>query len=285
MSSGRYGLSADLDLKRDVSINFIGLFDTVAGIGDVLSGDFSVGDERSPGVNLYLPPGCARKVISLRARDEYRANFALNSVVPGYEEIMLPGVHSDVGGGYPSRAREHLILSKPIYIVVGPDRRAEDSAEWKQLEAEAEAIRATGIEGGGSIKPTKILVMSTYRHHDKFMLVVLLDRPVRGELSRISLRVMRNLAVKFGVPFELMDEQERPFVLPEELLPINQKILDQVEGGTPVMLGPDEELLLRSRYIHESAHWGTKWDIAISKPEKDNQRVIHPHRPQPGYPQ
>jgi type VI secretion system secreted protein VgrG len=167
---------------------------------------------------------------------------------------------------------------------VGPDRRAEDSAEWKQLEAEAEAIRAKGIEGGGSIKPTKILVMSAYRHHDKFMLVVLLDRPVRGELSRISLRVMRNLAVKFGVPFK--DLEARPeMAVPEELQAMSAKILEQVMSGAAFALTPEEELLLRSRYIHQSAHWGTNWGMWISKPENGNQRVIHPHRPQSGYPQ
>jgi len=81
------GFNAKFDWATNVQINFIGLFDTVAAVADPLSWDFSPADHHNPGVNLYLPPNCARKVLQLKARDEMRWNFALNSVAPHHQEI------------------------------------------------------------------------------------------------------------------------------------------------------------------------------------------------------
>ncbi len=56
--------------------------------------DFTGANSRSPGLNLKLPEGCANKVVHLVARDEYRENFALNSL--GEIDLVLPGVTSPV---------------------------------------------------------------------------------------------------------------------------------------------------------------------------------------------
>ncbi|MFD2883319.1 hypothetical protein ACFS4T_12700 [Pseudomonas lini] len=53
------------------------------------------------------------------ARDEYRANFALNSVSPDHLEISLPGVHSDIGGGYREDIEECVLLSPMQALEVG----------------------------------------------------------------------------------------------------------------------------------------------------------------------
>ncbi|MGZ7459572.1 hypothetical protein ACXPVS_23300 [Pseudomonas sp. Ma2-10] len=45
------------------------------------------------------------------ARNERRYNFALNSL--GAADIVLPGVHSDLGGGYLPKAMERILLSNP----------------------------------------------------------------------------------------------------------------------------------------------------------------------------
>ena len=89
-------------ITGSISINFIGLFDPVAAIGDPAQGHLSVGDDYNPDVNLYLPPDCARKVVHLTAADEHRHNFSLNRVSAPHEELVLPGVHSNLGGGYPT---------------------------------------------------------------------------------------------------------------------------------------------------------------------------------------
>ncbi|MCY1279768.1 PAAR motif protein [compost metagenome] len=94
------GFAGDFSWAR-TRLNFIGLFDCVAAIVAPQSGDRNPLNKLNPGVNLYLPPGCAGQVVQLVARDERRWNFALNSVRSGplaagqaqHREIVLPGVH------------------------------------------------------------------------------------------------------------------------------------------------------------------------------------------------
>jgi type VI secretion system secreted protein VgrG len=111
-----------------------------------------------------------------------------------------------------------------------------------------------------------------------------LDRSVRGELALIALRLMRELGVRHGVPFKNLEARPE-WALPEELRPIAEQILEQTLAGNEVRLGPAEECLLRSRYIHQSAHWTPRAGLLISKPAPNKQRNIHPNQPQKGYPQ
>jgi type VI secretion system secreted protein VgrG len=111
-----------------------------------------------------------------------------------------------------------------------------------------------------------------------------LDRPIHGELSLIPLRVMRELGVRHGVPFKNLDERPQ-WALPEELKPIAETILKQVMAGTEVKLAPEQEALLRARYIHQSAHWTPSKTLMINKPVSLNRRYVYPDQPQKGYPQ
>ena len=85
----------------NLAINFIGIFDTASAVAKISSGDFSVHDAENPDVNLYLAPDIAKKVVHLVARDERRHNFSLNKADAA--DLVLPGVHSDLGGGYVPR--------------------------------------------------------------------------------------------------------------------------------------------------------------------------------------
>ncbi|VTP68328.1 Uncharacterized conserved protein [Leclercia adecarboxylata] len=93
-------------------IRFIGIFDTVAAIGTPLNG-LNPHSADTGEVNLVLRPGVADKVFHITAAHECRFNFALNSVKPAWPELALPGVHSDVGGGYLPAVEENLFLTRP----------------------------------------------------------------------------------------------------------------------------------------------------------------------------
>lgn len=106
-------------------VQFLGLFDVVA----------SVGGSSSVSRTMPLPdaifdghwdwandvdedlPGCVRKCLHLIAAHEQRMNFPLTQI-GGAQEVMLPGVHSDIGGGYGpgeqgrSRGAQSLLLSQ-----------------------------------------------------------------------------------------------------------------------------------------------------------------------------
>lgn len=89
-----------------VDFDFLGLFDTVASVGLASSSLLFDGHAAwaDAEVSLRVPPGV--KCVHLVAGHEIRRSFPLDSIQvgsslgPGGEEIMFPGVHSDVGGGY-----------------------------------------------------------------------------------------------------------------------------------------------------------------------------------------
>lgn len=89
-----------------VEFDFLGLFDTVASVG--LASTALVGNGHGAWadaeVSLRIPAGI--KCTHLVAAHEVRRSFPLDSisvggvVSEGCQEIVFPGVHSDVGGGY-----------------------------------------------------------------------------------------------------------------------------------------------------------------------------------------
>jgi len=282
------GFNAEFDWATNVQINFIGLFDTVAAVADPLSWDFSPADHHNPGVNLYLPPGCARKVVQLTARDEMRWNFALNSVTPHHQEITLPGAHSDIGGGYLPVVQEKLILSRPVSSTVPADTPTERTHAWRETERQYEKWKVFGLPEDQlkkDVRRIRKLHPRGVNHppEDWVLGLVTIERPIRGELALVYLRVMRNLASHHGVPLRLIQDRDPVLALPSELQQIYSKLMTYAEGGR-YGLDVYEEHLLRSRYIHLSAHWKPTSGLLISKPAP-NVRLVYNNKPQQGYPE
>ncbi len=283
--------------NNSIRVKFVGLFETVAAIGGFKDLG-NVRDASNRRVNVYLPPGAAEHVVHLVARDELRRNFALNSVAPHWDrEIVLPGVHSDIGGGYHPQMLEQIVLTRPRWSVVGCDTPPELTSAWREA---CEALQA--MDGDELIDPLDSsaslsvgceqtpLIRSCNRLSVKsVMAAVYLQREVFGHLSRVHLRVMHGLACAEGVPFETIPFTDE-FRLPSELLGISHKLMAYANGG-PYTLDEQEEKLLRRRYIHSSAHWNS----AIRGTGKLNEalfvhapqhggRVLHPNIEMPGYP-
>ncbi|WP_366927147.1 DUF2235 domain-containing protein [Pseudomonas sp.] len=287
---GRASLLRSFDSAADVCINLVGLFDSVAAISDPLHGDFSPGNDINRGVNLYLPPDCARQVIHLQALDEYRADFSLNNVHHTHLQIGLPGAHSDVGGGYLPRAREKLWMTQPCIASVPTGQRVESHAAWARAEADAKALRESGVARDGYVAVKAWPAATNPRGKAEpvmqdYWITVILERPVHGELSLIALRVMRDLGERHGVPFDVITDTDKRFKLPDELMPIAKRILQRVMTDRLVIFEPAQEALLRARYIHLSAHWTPEGPFLFSKPTPLNRRNVHLNRPQKGYPE
>ncbi|MFK3799961.1 DUF2235 domain-containing protein, partial [Pseudomonas sp. NPDC088444] len=290
LQPGRFGLVNSFDPAVGVKLNLIGLFDTVAAISSPERGDWSPANNDNNGVNLYLPPRCAREVIQLGARDECRLNFALNGVLSHHLQISLPGVHSDIGGGYLPNAWERLWLVEPKRIEVAAGRSLESHPQWLAMVAQAEALRASGLNGDGRIEAKAWAAAQAHHRRDgndtqAYWLTVTLERSVRGELALVALRVMRELGVRHGVPFDEISDSDQRFKLPTDLAPVADHIIEQVLAGSSVVLDPDQERLLRSRYIHQSAHWTPTKGVMLAKPAPDNRRNVYLDQPQKGYPQ
>lgn len=266
------------------SINFIGLFDTVAAIVEPLRGDFDPADARNGRLRLGLGPTIARQVVQLVAADERRHNFPL---VRSANDIVVPGVHADVGGGYQALMHEQVQLCKPFSQRVAQAIPAERTAAYAQA---ATLLKASLAEPDAP--PAQVLsweepvvggAAQRFVALKQVYATVQREREVHGHLSRVYLSVMRELGMRAGVPFAALGANPL-HRLPEELLGISRKVHGFALGDCPrLQLTGEEHRLLRGRYVHTSAHWNAMngmrssrldW-MYVHRPAQGGSRVVH----------
>ena len=288
---GTPGLAPDFAWRHrtDFVLNFIGLFDTVAGIVSLRDGDFSPHNSRNSGLNLRLAPGIARKVIHLVAGDEYRHNFSLTQAE---QDIVLPGCHSDIGGGYLPLASEKLLLSKPDSSLESAHLSNERSnAYWRarqRYERESRHWLA--------YVPPEGLNIVTWSVNTQNRSAIPRRKNVCTPLSPASAKyganfrwcicaVMRELAVRNGVVFGSIDLNDDRMALPSELQQVAAKLQSFALGESYASLTAEETSLLRRRYIHLSSHWNAAkgWNnsdlgvVFINRPAENYRRMEHPN--------
>ncbi|MEG0242793.1 MAG: DUF2235 domain-containing protein [Pseudomonas sp.] len=264
-----------------ITLNFIGLFDTVAAIVAPLQGDFDPADDRHGGLRLGLGEGIARQVVQLVAGDERRHNFPL---VCSDGDIVVPGVHSNIGGGYLPYMQEQVLLCKPQSQQVPVRTHVERTRAYSAVSAVlASAFGELGeprprvltweqpIAGGKPAEAQKQVYAALYR-----------ERQVAGHLSRVYLSIMRELALRADVPFAALGSDEAHRV-PDELLDISRKLHGFALGTRPdAGLTEDEQRLLRDKYIHTAAHWNpvkglrnSTLDVLFVNRPGEAGRVVH----------
>jgi hypothetical protein len=94
-----------------IRLSFLGIFDTVASVGipDSLSNSIVEGHQSWADDNMQIHPAI-EQCVHFVAGHEVRAAFPLDSVRTGgvypgnAKEVMYPGAHSDLGGGYAPNA-------------------------------------------------------------------------------------------------------------------------------------------------------------------------------------
>ena len=289
------GLLREAGLRVDAAfalptpvIGFIGLFDTVVAVK---------GGRADEQPRLRLPPGIATKVLQLTARDEHREHFALTSVAPDHEEIALPGVHANIGGGYDqteegpkllTRPRSQEVLGHRLPDFATPTRSwLQDTPSHRQAQQEASRWRQQlGLDarsiwvdtwhqwlrqrkaGSTSALPSPTLFVYS---------AVVLKRTIDWRYQLIALRLMHARAAAAGVPWARSPDAIGDGWLPAGLRGIAGRLLE----GTP--LDAAEETLLRQRYLMQSAHWNfdALGDTALAY-AADNGVSELPYRPGPG---
>lgn len=308
---GKAFSSAGIGWPEKVSVRFAGLFDTVAGVANFMNGDFSTSDDQNDPVNVYLAPSSVESAIHITASDECRQNFALNSLYDAsgslpqnFREIAVPGVHSDVGGGYHG-ADDEIHLLRPVANLPGSNiRRPEETMVWDNLHSfEKEAIAEHWV-GNYSLplstgEPASIEIDKEFHPNPspdgRTYLKLKMKRYIRGELSRVNLSLMHELAVKAQVPFEPIPDRE-DLNIPEELTVISQELREKVIAGeNKPLLSSDASNLLKQRYIHRSDHYDyyeslngntvVKTEIPFPtlnpfKPADNRIRIVHPNQPE-----
>ncbi|WP_025674951.1 phospholipase effector Tle1 domain-containing protein [Salinivibrio socompensis] len=219
--------------KTCLEITFAGLFDTVAsviaGLGTM---DFSTHNTKQGGVELWIDPKRVRRAVHLTAHPdtEYRYDFSLNhlnNVVLGdlvsaeqrskaeppvahFHEFVVPGSHSDIGGGYKSRLsydhRDYLLpvfenvlvksVSKRYSFSLGTKEKVKNEVV-KLLNEYKEKDKKVGWRDEDYIIETKERIG---KDSGQITGKLYIKRQVEGELSRLYLRVMYGLADYYGVP-------------------------------------------------------------------------------------
>lgn len=276
--------------QADIQIGFIGLFDTVAAVAG-LSNLGNIRTAVAPGLKLHLSPRYFPRVVQLAARDECRDNFPLSQVKPDHPEIALPGVHSDIGGGYLAEAQECVLVSPMQALDVSLHTDVKTTAIYRDaLQAQAQWLEkgwpAAMLE---IVTPEARLLPADSQDRNaprqkRVYAALQLKRQVRGELSRVYLRVMYELAKQKGVRFGVIDEHDPDYSIPPEL----QSLCDHFVAGDYSTTAA-EEALLRLKYIHTSANWNPPARLQgetprtgarvkfINAPTADAVRVLHPH--------
>ncbi|MBA4490649.1 DUF2235 domain-containing protein [Paracoccus sp. S1E-3] len=232
-----------------VEIRFLGIFDTVAAIGDARD------DDNDP-VNVHLKTAqVTGQIYHLVADDEYRVNFRLNRNWPGGgDHHVLPGAHSDVGGGYrdPGDAapisgvtRRQRATRAQAEADQAAKRRA-DAAPDANRAAEAVFVQegwlnANETEGGimrqmSPIRETVVPggmrggIMRVYAYDEQLVL----NRPwVQVGLSRIALHMMHEAALRHvNGAFLPLPTDDRNYVIPAGLRPYEAEIRSGSLTGT-----------------------------------------------------
>jgi len=259
---------------QGVKMGFIGLFDTVAAVAGAVK------------LDLHLDPARFPQVVQLVARDEHRQHFALAQLCHGHTEIEVPGAHADIGGGYLALEQEKLLVWPMQALTVGGGTQVHTTSIYRHADQERQLWLARGwpAEWLQVITPPATLVADRNQPPQKQVYsATQLQREVRGELSRLYLRVMHAMAVARGVPLQAIPAAAE-HALPADLQPLEKRFL-----GGDFALTEAEERLLMLNYIHVSAHWnppvglqgnapriGTR-ALCINAPTPDGIRVRNRH--------
>ena len=196
-----YNLLSDevLAFPQDVQgrVGFLGLFDTV--------GSFYIpGNDRDLDFNLHLADYSADNVVQLTAYHECRKNFPVTRIgqagqplPPNFIEMALPGVHTDVGGGYenpiPGGFENWEVF--PVGVRAGHGLNAR-TVQIAQRDAEQQELYIR-VEGPDVILERRL--------------------PTRKELAIYSLHNMHEFALERGVPLRDLRLNDPAHIIPEEL--------------------------------------------------------------------
>lgn len=244
----------------------------------------------APGIRLHLDRQYFTHVVQLAARDERRANFSLSRVKPDHVEIALPGAHSDIGGSYLAEAEECVMVGPMQGLTVSLNTDVNSTSIYRA----AQQLKAQWVAEGWPAEhlsivtpPALVLPLDPKNllgvREKRVYAGLQIKRQVRGELSRVHLRVMHALAKEKGVRFKDIDGGHPQFSIPAELQPLS----DRLVAGDYSLL-PEEDALLKRRYIHTSSNWNNPLGkatgrgialIYINAPTPDGVRVQHPHVP------
>lgn len=247
------------------SVDFLGIFDTVASIGFyadeqgnknplyynfVMEKEFR-GNYHKNNVTeygLYISSK-VKSAFHICAMDEYRMNFALTDVgktVPNNcLEIFIPGCHSDIGGGY-------------------YDSQYAEKAETVHLDTENTLICLENPQNQGCWKPLneeswKELGWNNIAWHNADKKEIVSARKnIKGGYANVSLNLMKERTIGKIKENDIFAEPYDRFKVPDKLCKYYEEIKKQVLGKDAVRswlypggsYNSKQYQALRLKYLH-----------------------------------
>ncbi|KIG18385.1 hypothetical protein DB30_00670 [Enhygromyxa salina] len=224
-----------------LEVNFVGLFDTVASYGVKHTND-------TADLNLDAVRS-AKKVVQLAAAEEHRANFRLTNIASAIGagvgvEIYMPGVHSDVGGGYRDNSEEVglQILDFDQFSNDALERRFARERAWLIDSGWYRASEIAEVNFWNELKVTR--------------------RGIRNGYNRIPLKHMADFATETGLTFESVTAHHPiPGALAEIYATVNAHVAAHLAGTAStaehwINMRTPAYRRLRHDYLHFSASYG-----------------------------
>lgn len=263
-----------------IKVRFLGLFDTVSSYGGNIDDDVAELNLRIPSIKPSV-----NNVVHLSAADEYREKFPLTNIHSAGargREVILPGAHSDVGGGYSSFEYE-MMYSKSTN-----DWRSQRAIEGNHICRGYKTYDELVDEGWlpeGWNKPieSKEKYCSNDIHYNLF-------RTVRNDYARIPLYVMYELSNLKGIAYNnmIIDHDSAIRSSETELNALKQMILSKVRSNQSlytrtkdeqnqdglVFIGSQDDLELIKRNRYEFMHLSADGSIPAGGAEDNNIRKI-----------
>lgn len=232
---------------NSVTIQFVGLFDTVASYGTVHGNDTD---------DLHLDSlAHAISVLQLAAAEEHRAKFRLTNIdsASNGNQLYLPGVHSDIGGGYVDNSSEENLEVLDIGGLHGPEfieRRLQQERDW--------------LTSAGWYEDDEL-------EDDTTWIKLIANRAnIRNTYSSIPLEIMIN---RSSLNFNNTLTDDIAYKNDEFLIELNTQIQQAIASGlcnTHWHWWNIRNIAfsrLRHEYLHFSAHYARSWGVEAHTPQ------------------
>lgn len=251
--------------KIHMHVRFLGIFDTVSSYhySSSFFPDFS-NDVQELALKI---PYYVRRTVHLAAADEYRRYFSLTNISSAEnrgKEIILPGAHSDIGGGYLPTEKEEIMMSGSTY---GP-RQCRGYLSFKELHDEkwiSEAFYKKWETWWDRLGHLSDIVRNVKYDYAKIPLYIM-GQHVRRESIRIKEDVFATSSSIAGKNVSPKLRELKKLLLSKQLYCLKDGEIQFT--GTPT----DKQLMLavRTDYIHLSARNDFGHDAT-----GNNKRIIY----------
>jgi len=231
-------------VRQKIRSRFVGLYDTVPSFGLKHKNDTA---------QLHLKAiSASASVLQLAADDEHRANFRLTNInSAGGVEKFLPGVHSDIGGGYTDDAKEKEILAYKENNLY--EYFAENVEEERDYLVEQGWYKKHELVIKKEATPTFEISLSLARK------VLRANRVVKSKAySYIPLDIMTKYSINKDVKFNKSLIEDK-YPIPDDLTTIKERLDNYVHNNGKKLSydnAEDREDIkwLRNTYLHFSSN-------------------------------